>query len=79
MPDLIRLVDVLPMLEAAEHSLGQRHTLATATSASPPAANGESAASRVELLQARLHAQLSERALEVARVVRSDGGRFEPA
>ena len=76
LPDLLRLVDVLPMLEAAEHSLGQRHA---GPAAAAPAGGGESPASWVELLQARLHAQLSERALEVARVVRSDGRRFEQA
>ena len=77
MPELIRLVEVLPMMEAAEHSLGQRNAIASA--GVDTAASTESAASRVELLQARLHAQLSERALEVARVVRSDGRRFEQA
>lgn len=76
-PDLLRLVDVLPMLEAAEHTLGQRHSLASASTT--PFAGVDNAANRVELLQARLHAQLSERALEVARVVRDDGRRFGQA
>lgn len=76
-PDLIRLVDVLPMLEAAEHGLGLRQPPASAPSRLADGAG--SAANRVELLQAHLHAQLSERALEVARVVRDDGRRFEQA
>ncbi len=78
--DLIRLVDVLPLLEAAENGLGLHRSLADAQDAPTTLADGAgSAANRVELLQARLHAQLSERALEVARVVRNDGRRFEQA
>lgn len=75
--DLIRLVDVLPMLEAAEHGLGLHQSLASAPVSLTDGVGN--AANRVELLQARLHAQLSERALEVARVVRNDGRRFEQA